>query len=768
MATEIFKRLLRILHLEDNANDHLLVAETLAADGLDCEFVLVKSKAEFHEALNRDRYDLIISDYSLPSYDGLTALSLAQEKSSDTPFVFFSGTIGEEVAVESLKLGAVDYVLKQRPGRLCSAVRRALRNADARLRLRRTERALRQSEERLSIVAKATNDVVWEWNLQTDQIWFGENFSAAFGYPLEPTVPSDQWFSFIHPDDKQRVVASLCSLIAGGGQIWWSEHRFRRRNGSYAYIFDRASVIYDGAPKPVRVVGVKIDVSERKEAEGKIREQAALLDRTHDAIIVCDLNWHIAYWNRGAERIYGWTAGQAVGENVRQLLFPKDGPVQTEEMAKALSERGEWLGELQHCNRDRLPVIVRARSTVIQGDDGQPKSLFMINTDITEHKQLEEQFLRAQRLESLGVLVSGIAHDLNNTLVPILIGVEILEGEPLSEDAAGMVHTMGQSARRSADMIRQMLVFARGGEASKTDVQPARLLKEMCKVISDTFPKSIQCRAELGKDLALVKCVPTQIHQVLMNLCVNARDAMPERGALTLAAKNVSIRPADLAEMPGGRPGKFVCISVTDTGTGIPPELMAKLFQPFFTTKAPGKGTGLGLSTCQGIIKKHDGFMTVTSRVNSGTEFKVYLPAAKAASAELPASSIVEPPVGNGERILLIDDEEAILAMTRAALENYGYAVSTASNGLEALGIFQEHAAAIQLVITDHSLPLMGGKAIIAALRKIRPDVRVVITSGSEKEVQDTMQQVRTEGFLAKPFTTETLLRMTHQILRSS
>ena len=665
MDTDLLKRRLRILHLEDNENDHLLVVEALAADGLDCEFVTAKSKTEFMEALVRGKYDLVISDYTLPSYDGVAALAATQAKAAGTPFIFFSGTIGDDVAVESLKDGAADYVLKQKPGRLAAAVRRALRIAEERSRRKQAEHALRQSEERLRVIAKATNDVVWEWNLQTDQVWFGENFSAAFGHHVEPGLPSERWFDFIHPDDKSAVVSSLCAMLAAGGRVWWNEHRLRRGDGSYAHIYDRASVIYDEAHKPVRLVGIKIDMSERKEAEEKFREQAAVLDKVR-----------------------------------------------------------------------------------------------------TEHKLLEEQFLRAQRLESLGVLVSGIAHDLNNTLVPIMIGVEVLQTERLSEDAANMVRTMGNSARRSAEMIRQMLVFARGGEASKVHLQPARLLKEMARVISDTFPKSIQCRVHAGKDLSAIYCLPTQMHQVLMNLCVNARDAMPERGTLTLAAENVTLAAGDAILPAVAKPGSYVCISVTDTGTGMTPEQMGKLFQPFFTTKAPGKGTGLGLSTCQSIVKKHDGFITVRSEVNAGTEFKVYLPAADAKLEEPSATPPSALPAGSGERILVVDDEESVLAMTRAALENYGYAVSTAVNGLEAVSRFRENPAAIQLVITDHAMPLMGGEAIIAALRKIRPDIKIILASGSDSEVEKTLKAARTNGFIAKPFTTEQLLGMVHEVLK--
>ena len=766
MDTELLKRRLCVLHLEDNENDHLLVAEILRGGGLQCNFTVAKTEQEFTGALEKSQFDLIISDHTLPSYDGLRALTAAQSLRPKTPFVFFSGTIGEDVAVDSLKHGAVDYVLKQRPNRLIAAVRRALRNASERLRLENAERSLRQSEERLRIVAKATNDVVWEWDMQDNRVWFSENFQAAFGHTESQSgMTSEEWFDFIHPDDKGRVITGLSASLASAGRVWWSEYRMRRGNGSYAHIFDRASIIYDPEGKPASMVGIKIDMSERRQAEEKIREQAELLDKTQDAIIVCNLDRKITFWNQGAERIYGWSAAETIGRNFRQLLYPVKLPPQIHEAEKCLEARGEWMGELQEFTKSGVAVTVQARCTVIRDDQNRPKSLLIVNTNITEHKQLEEQFLRSQRLESLGVLVSGIAHDLNNTLVPIMIGVDILGYENLSPDAQSMVRTMGTSARRSAEMIKQMLTFARGGQTAKSPIHADLLVKEMGKIIGDTFPKTIDCTVRAEKDISLISGIPTQIHQVLMNLCVNARDAMPDGGSLTLAVRNVFFTPDAVARQPGARPGNYVCISVVDTGTGIAPEQMGKIFQPFFTTKAPDKGTGLGLSTCHSIVKNHSGFIDVRSTLKSGTEFQVYLPCA---DVEPPTSGAVRPatpPNGKGERILVVDDEESILAITRTALENYGYLVATAASGLEAVARFREDPSSISLVMTDHAMPFMDGHAITGVLRKIRPDIRIILTSGSEKEVEGVLGGYDIDGFLPKPFTTEKLLTIIHEVL---
>jgi PAS domain S-box-containing protein len=636
MGTNADKRRVRVLHLEDNENDHVLVAETLCADELICEFTLAKSREEFEVALRRAEYDLIISDFTLPSYDGLTALSLARDVRPEVPFVFFSGSIGEDIAVDSLQHGAVDYVLKQRPGRLVSAVRRALNNAE--------------------------------------------------------------------------------------------EHR------------------------------------RLKHAELIIREQGALLDKASDAILVCHISGQIIYWNKGAEKIYGWTAAEALGKNILQLLFTGILTPQVEEIFNTETTQDEWIGELQKVAKDGRRVIVQARSTLIREERARPKSVLIINTDITERKQLEEQFLRAQRLESLGALVSGIAHDLNNALTPILIGANILHGEALSPEAEGILVTMESSAKRGAEMVRQVLAFARGGDSSRTLIRVDQLVKEMGKIITDTFPKNIECRIEVDANCSPVSGVPTQLHQVLMNLCVNARDAMPDGGALTLATKNVRLDTARAAKIPDAKPGNYLCFSVADTGTGIPAGHLGKIFQPFFTTKSPDQGTGLGLSTSLTIAKKHGGFMTVESEMGCGTEIKLFLPAV-IGTVDGEAAPPKPPPAGNGECVLIIDDEEAMLALMRTTLENYHYHVITAASGPEAVVCLAGKIGDVSLVVTDIEMPFMDGFATIKALRKINPNLKIIVATGSKQEKAVDGRGLKTDAFIYKPFTTEKLLTTVHEVL---
>jgi len=324
---------------------------------------------------------------------------------------------------------------------------------------------------------------------------------------------------------------------------------------------------------------------------------------------------------------------------------------------------------------------------------------------------------------------------------------------------------METSAKRSADMLRQMLTFARGGEIKKTVVHPAQLVKEMGKIVADIFPKSIQCRVQISQTPHPIACIPTQLHQVLMNLCVNARDALPNGGTITLNVKNVPLTPGEAARHKDAKPGDYVCFSVADTGEGIPTGCLEKIFQPFFTTKLPGKGTGLGLSTSLNIIRSHDGFMTVHSEAGHGAEFKVYLPAAGNAVAEL-ASDKISLPAGDGECILVVDDEAAILAIMRAALENYGYTVVTAASVPEAINCLRSNAPAIQLVIINLDMPFMDNRVTMTKLRKMSPGLKFISVAGSEKSAENAQCRSNADAFVVKPFTDEALITAVHNALR--
>ena len=478
------EREITILLLEDNATDAELIKQTLASEGVPAAFEHASSGNQFEDALRNCHPDLIISDFSLPSYNGKAALAAAQLLSPGTPFIFYSGTIGEEAAIEALKSGATDYVLKDKPKRLISAIKRAL-----------------------------------------------------------------------HEAEQRRL---------------------------------------------------------RLDADAQIAAQAQLLDLATDAIIVRDLEDRVQFWNQGAERLYGFSRDEVIGKKSTSFI-PAAAHHIFREAKRLTLEQGHWHGEMEHLSKDRKAVVVMSRWTLVRKTTGEPERILAINSDITEKKLLEQQFLRAQRLESIGTLASGIAHDLNNILAPILMACEVLKDVQPDAQAKELIEMARNSAERGAGVVNQLLTFVRGSDGKRSIVQTPALLNEICGVLRKTMPKNITTRCEIDPALPPIKADPTQIHQVLMNLCVNARDAMPNGGKLTVTASTDS--------------ESFVVIRVADTGTGIPQDILEKIFDPFFTTKEPGKGTGLGLSTVVGIVKSHGGKVSVESQQGAGTAFEIIFPA---------------------------------------------------------------------------------------------------------------------------------------------
>ncbi len=512
---------------------------------------------------------------------------------------------------------------------------------------------------------------------------------------------------------------------------------------------------------------VQTELSERKRSEETIREQAALLDITTDAIFVQALDNQILFWNKGAERLYGWQAAEALVMSANELLSYDRSP-QLEEIQKTIIETGSWQGELHQVTKDGKEIIVESRWTLMHDERGQPKSILVVNTDITQKKQLEMQFLHVQRLESLGILASGMAHDLNNILAAILTIAQLLQLKLPNVDAPTqrLLKMQETNVKRGAALVKQMLSFARRAESKRTTLQIKHLLLEIRQIANQTFPKSIEVYTNIEPDLWAVCADATQLHQVLMNLCVNARDALPDGGTLKISAENFLIDENYSRMNLDARVGPYLVITVSDTGMGIPPEILDRIFEPFFTTKELGKGTGLGLSTVNSIIKNHGGFINVYSEVGRGTQFKVYLPAVQETEAQQPENLAL--PLGNGELILVVDDEVTIREITKTSLENYNYKVITASDGLDAIALYAQHKDEISVVLMDMVMPSMDGSKTILVLKKINPLVNIIAVSGlASSDKVSVAMDTGVKAFLSKPYTAQQLLESLHSVLRA-
>ena len=510
---------------------------------------------------------------------------------------------------------------------------------------------------------------------------------------------------------------------------------------------------------------LQTEAVERKRALEQIAEQAALLDKARDAILVRDLKGKILFWNKGAERMYGWTGEEVLGRNIGELLYTD--PKKFETVNGLSISQGEWQGELQHLTKDRSEITIEARWTLIRDNEGNPKSIFAINTDITERKKIEAQFMRAQRMESIGTLAGGIAHDLNNILAPIMMSIDILKLSATDPQAKIILNTIEISAKRGSDIVRQVLTFARGLEGERIEVQPKHLLKDLESIIKDTFPNNIQLNFSIPNDTWTILGDPTQVHQILLNLCINARDAMPNGGHLTICVENCVQDEHYAAMNLQAKPGRYVIINVTDSGMGMVPAIVDKIFDPFFTTKGLTQGTGLGLSTVMAIVKSHEGTINVYSEPDKGTTFKVSLPAMEMlVEAQKTPTQSISLPRGNGETVLVVDDEASILIITNQTLEAFGYRVLTATDGAEAVAVYAQHKNEIDVVLTDMMMPIMDGAAVIRALRKINPSLKMIAASGfNANGGAAKVAESGVKHFLTKPYTAGTLLKTMRTIL---
>jgi two-component system, cell cycle sensor histidine kinase and response regulator CckA len=632
---------------------------------------------------------------------------------------------------------------------------------------KRVEEELRPAQKHLQHLLAHTPAVLYVFKIEGRKVvpvLASENVERLLGVTVAEAMRYEWWVDSLHPEDRDRAIRVMAEALEGDG--YSMEYRLCHTDGTYHWVEDSNRLVRNAAGEPQEMVGVWTDITERKLSEERLREQASIIERAQDAIVARDFTSDlVTVWNSGAERLYGWTASEAIGRPLGELIF--DDQRDREARLEQLVAAGEYHGEIKHRAKDGREVIVDARVTLVRNDDGTPRSVLTINTDITQQKKMEKQLLRAQRLESIGTLASGVAHDLNNILVPILIATPILRGGTSPEERESFLDIIESSAQRGANIVKQVLTFARGASGDHILLQPIYLLEEIGKIVQETFPKTVRMRMSYPEDLRLVEGDPTELHQVLLNLCVNARDAMPEGGTLSLTAENFDVDEQYAAMTPGLKAGPHVLISVVDTGTGIPQHIIDKIFDPFFTTKELGKGTGLGLSSALGIIKSHRGVVNVYS-ANNGTTFRVLLPSVPGVFEIGEPETPVELPRGHGETILIVDDESAIRKVAKAVLSRNGYKVLAADDGPAALSLFVKQSKKIDLVLTDMVMPIMNGLMLARTLRKMDAKAKVIVSSARDADYNPSeLKDIGVQECLTKPYTREALLRTVDRVLHS-
>ncbi len=755
---------MKVIHLEDNPRDAALVRDILTAEWPDCFISVVSTRQDFISLLELGGHDLILSDYQMPGFNGLEALQIVRARGIETPFIFLSGTLGEERAIEAVRAGAADYVIKDRMQRLTISIQRVLQEAGARRARRKVEEALAQEQYLLRLLMEHLPDRVYFKDIHSGFITVSRSTARRLGQEPEQMKGKSDFdlFDKAHAhkafEDEQRIIRTGEPMLNIEEKEVWPD-------GSVSWVSSSKLPLRDATGKIIGTFGVSHDITARKLADERIREQAEVIDHAPVAIVIADLEGRVTYCNAGAAALYDLTREQAIGRKVDDLISPETGEKMAE-ARKATLEKGRWTGEMAVVTRTGRQVQAEFHMSLITDAAGQPRARLSIAIDVTEKKKLEDQFLRAQRLESLGMLAAGIAHDLNNVLAPVLMGAPLLRTRATHPSDLRVLETIENSAGRGAALVKQILSFAHGAGGQKVLIQAKHLLRDIVDLIRQTFPKSIRLDEQIPNNLWPIQGNPTQLHQVVLNLCVNARDAMPGGGTLRLLAENRELGPEEAKRLPDGQPGSYVVIEVADTGTGIPPEILERIWEPFFTTKGEGKGTGLGLATVRGLAASHNGFVTLDTVVGQGTTFRVFLPAAIEAMDTKRKGESAHPFLarGRGELVLVADDEQSIRDLIVAILSRFGYRVLAAANGHEALKLYAPRVNEVALIISDLGMPGMGGGKFAAAARLLNPAVRLLFISGGDLNV-DKDPPPAGVPLLPKPFTGEDLLGSVHRAM---
>jgi PAS domain S-box-containing protein len=808
---DVTRHPLRILHVEDDPNDRELAEATLRGGAVPCEIVYVETRLAFEEALLTGSFDVILADYSLPDFDGLAALAIAQQLAPHTPFIFLSGTLGEELAVDLLRDGATDYVLKQRMARLPVAVNRARTDAVEREERQRAEaesrdraqlsalgaaiglslirsdsiaHALQQCAEALVTYLGAAFARIWTLN-ERDGVLELQASAGLYTHLNGPhgRVPFGQFkIGRIAQSRKPHLTNTVIGDPEVGDQDW------ARREGMVA--FAGHPLIVNG-----RVIGVMalfarhalpdtvmtalasvadhvaLGIERHRSAEAlRAAEERTRFALESAAIGIWDMDFRtgVLRWSAILERHYGVPPGTFEGtfEAFIKRVHPDDREALLEVVAKARKSGDDFSTEHRAVWPDGTLRWVNGFGRVHLGEDGEPTRAVGISMDVTERRTLEAQFQQAQKMEAVGRLAGGVAHDFNNLLTAILGYCELVLADLEPDDPRRAdIAEIQKAGTSAASLTRQLLAFSR-----KQIVEPAVL--DLNVVIGDIRPmlerligEDVNIVLSLRPEPALVSADRGQVEQVVMNLTVNARDAMPMGGTLMLATAHVELDDHYAAVHVGVKPGPYVVLTVTDTGTGMAPQVQARLFEPFFTTKEAGKGTGLGLATVHGIVTRGGGHVGAYSEVGKGTSFKVYFPVADAAATVVAAPPAVARPRAEAQTVLVVEDEEGLRELAKRLLERLGYKVLLAGNAAEALRLLEQNAS-IDLLLTDVVMPGTSGPELTRQLVGQRAGLKVIYMSGYTEEAI-VQHGVLKPGiaFLQKPFTSDALGRKIREVL---
>jgi two-component system cell cycle sensor histidine kinase/response regulator CckA len=765
MSQEQDRKSPTILLLEDNSADAKLSLRELARAGFEFDSEIVSTSKGFIEKLQSRRYNLILADYRLPDWTGLDALRWLRSSGYDTPFILVTGTLGDDLAVECIKEGATDYVLKDKLDRLPRACQRALEEAQVRQERDCAEKELRESEEQYRLVFDSNPLPMWVFDRET-LAFLAVNEAAVRHYGFSRGEFFAMTIKDIRPkEDIPALLEGMSQPSDGlsGAETW----RHCKKDGTIIAVeIASHGIAFRGRQAELVLAH---DITEQKKDQGRLRqseERFAKAFRSSPLGITISTQAEALYIdvNDAFSNMLGYRREEVIGRTAQELGVWSEP-----------TERAPFVQQLLESGRvQALSVKMRTRSgerrlTEVSAElvelDGVP-CILAITQDVTEAKQLEEQFRQAQKMEAVGRLAGGIAHDFNNMLSVIIGYSELLQERLETDPARKSVDEIKKAADRAASLTRRLLAFSRQQILAPRVLNLNGVVDNLTTMLRHMIGEDIDLVFTPGPSLGSVRADPVQIEQIIMNLAVNARDAMPQGGKLVIETSNADLDVTFASSHPSVRPGAYVLLAVSDTGSGMDQDTMLHIFEPFFTTKELGKGTGLGLSTVYGIVNQSEGSIWVHSELGKGTTLQVYLPRvdeAPSVDSARPGASL-----GRGtETVLVVEDEEPLRILVAGILKNNGYTVLQATDGEEALNVAKKQGH-IDLLMTDVVMPGLSGSEVASRMRVLLPNLRVLYISGYTSDLITDHGVLATNArLLEKPFTKHSLLNKVRMALES-
>ena len=759
------KHALRILIVDDSPEDAALIVRQLQRD-FSASYERVETPEEMQAALDKGGWHIVISDYVMPRFSGLAALKLLHERGVDLPFIMVSGRMGEDAAVEAMRAGAHDYLLKDRLSRLVPAIKRELNDAVVRRERRMAEEALSATEARFHSLVE--HSLVGIFMLQDDIfIYVNPKLGEIFGYLPEELIESRSMLELVVADDQIRVLTQFLRPLMDGSDSLHFFFRGRRRDGALIDLeVNGTRTRINGSPA---VIGTLLDITERKRTEAELSKLWRAVEQSPVSVVITDLVGRIEYVNPKFIEVSGYSEAELIG---RTPSLVKSGQMDRkfyQELWETITSGREWHGELHNKKKNGELYWESGSISAIKNPEGQITHFVGVKEDVTERKLAIDQLRQVQKMEAVGQLAGGIAHDFNNLLTVIngysTLLIRSLEPGSQKHKEAEQILRAGE---RAADLTRQLLSFSRRQILEPRVLDINKQVKSVQKMLERLIGEHLTLATELSADAGFIKIDPGQLEQIIMNLIVNARDASETGGVITVATVNCDLDEGFSNLHPGSSPGSYVKLSVRDQGEGMTEEVKQRLFEPFFTTKEMGRGTGLGLATVYGIVKQSGGYIEVISEPGKGACFDIYLPRAFKL-VESRQKQSVEDEIDTSHTILVVEDEPGVLNLVVHTLRMRGFTVYETTEPELGITLFEQHAQEIDMLLTDVVMPFMSGPALAELLTGKKPELKVLFMSG-HTENRANLEKILEKGihFLPKPFASDALIRKVRDTLKGS